>query len=200
MSRDMLQPTSAELAGRDFEGAESAGVAGVIANSGPVCFDDVDPAILKAKTLLGQLEQTAKGHGYQSFSEMQRRLVKDREDLNSESRYQLLKKIAPTFHEAEGAARQALPGTDATGLLAIQDVVRSVSRLIRVLLLGYTVEEREELADRMKAERAAEVDSAMARTCAETNHQAALTRITAAAEASSMDRTVSGLLPSRGLP
>lgn len=187
MSRELRQAYPGELARQDYGEPETAPAAYAKENAGATFVEDGDPNIAKAKNLLEQLEQTAKGHGYRSFSEMQRRLLEDREELNSESRYRLLKQIAPTLHEADGYTTKApLPPADATGLLAIQDIVKSVSRLVRVLLVGYTHDELEELADRMKAERAVEVDSAMAQCSAETNHQAALSRVAATARASTL--------------
>lgn len=172
---------------RPSQTPEIARIARVIESAEPPLVEDPDPFISKAMSLMAQLDQTAKGHGYQSFWEMQRRLGENREELDKEGRYQLLKRIAPALHEAEEyTAKRVLPGADATGLLAIQDLVRSVARLIRVLLVGYTPEEREELADRIRAERAVDVDSAMAQSAAETNHQPALYRVAATAQASSL--------------
>lgn len=191
MSGDMLQASTKNLAGCDSEKPEMASIASVIESSNAAFVVDHDPDIFKAKSLLEQLEQTAKGHGYHSFSEMQRRLVEDRDDLNSESRYQLLKRFAPALHEAGGyATKRVLPGVDATGLLAIQEIAKSVARLIRVLLVGYTHEEREELADRMKAERAVEVESAMAQRESEISHHAVLNQMAAMAHALSLDAKV----------
>lgn len=149
--------------------------------------DDGDPDIGKAADLLAQLEQTARGHGFRNFAEMQRRLVEEREEPDPENRFQLLKRLAPALHDADQyAKRRTLPAIDASGLVAIQDIIKSVSRLVRVLLVGYTPDEREELADRIKAERALEVDSAMAQSSAETQHQTALGRISAMACAPSI--------------
>jgi hypothetical protein len=163
----------------------------VLENVGSARTADVDSDVRAAADLQTLLEQTARGHGFHSFAEMERRLVAEREGLDQESRYQLLKRLAPALHEAdEHAQGRTLPEIDASGLVALQDLIKSVARLIRILLLGYTHEEQEELAERMKAERAINADSAMAQSSAEAHHRASLGRVAAMARDFSRDQKV----------
>lgn len=137
-----------------------------------------DPDMAKAVDLQHVLEQTARANGYPSYAEMQRRIVEQGEDLEHEAKYQALKKLAPAQHDAdEHLKKRSLPAVDITGLVAIQDMVQSMARLIRILLVGYTDAEREELADRMKAERAIEVDSTVGQRRAIDSHEIALERL-----------------------
>lgn len=137
-----------------------------------------DPDMAKAVDLQHVLEQTARSNGYRSYAEMQRRIVEQGEDLEHEAKYQALKRLAPAHHDAnEHLKKRSLPAVDITGLVAIQDMVKSIARLIRILLVGYTDAEREELADRMKAERALEVDSIVGQRRAIDSHEIALERL-----------------------
>lgn len=190
----MLEARGNGGAGLDLEKSGTRGGRNVGYRGNPRASErDLD--IAKATDLLAQLEQTARGHGYHDFSEMQRRVVEEREKLGPENQYQLLKRIAPALHEADQyVKRRTLPGVDATGLVAIQDMIKSVSRLIRVLLLGYTLEEREELADRIKAERAAEIDSAVGISFGEARHRTALNRISRSVFTQSLGARMTRLL------
>jgi hypothetical protein len=180
-----------ELTGREVEKLQGARVEGLLEDAGSARRADVDPDVAMAADLQALLEQTARGHGFHSFVEMERRLIAEREELDPENRYQLLKGLAPALHEVdEYGKRRTLPEIDASGLVAIQDLTKSVARLIRVLLLGYSPEEQEELAGRMKAERAIDADSAMGQSSGETDHQASLEWMGAMARGFSRDPKV----------
>ncbi|WP_157991681.1 hypothetical protein [Caldimonas tepidiphila] len=138
-----------------------------------------DPLLAHAADLQRQLEETARAHGYCSYTEMQRKLAEEREELEPEQKAVLLKRLAPIAHDAE-QHRASLPDIDATGLPAVQDLARSVARLVRVLLFGYTEEEIKELTDRMEAEQAAALESPAAQNKRRQQHEAAIERLAAA--------------------
>lgn len=111
------------------------------------------PLLARAAELENALERLAAAHGYPSYTAMRQRLAHEGARLNARSRDRLLRDLRRLAPDVE-RVQQALPATDATGLVAIHDLVKSVARLIRVLLVGYTEEEMHELADRAKAGRA----------------------------------------------
>lgn len=129
------------------------------------------------------LEETARAHGYATYTDMERHLAEEGAQLEMEERGEILRRLSRVKHDAdEVRERPALPPVDATGLVAISEIARSVARMIRVLLLGYTADEVEELSARMKAERAIEMKSAAGHRGLEIDHQLVLDRLDEAAE------------------
>lgn len=114
----------------------------------------------EADQLQASLDEVARAHGYLSYAQMQQRITADLESLDKKSRTNLLKKLLPlSASPAKAASGVALPPADLTGLTPVPDMARSLARLIRVLLLGYTEEELDELSDRIKAVRGQRVEA-----------------------------------------
>jgi DNA integrity scanning protein DisA with diadenylate cyclase activity len=112
-----------------------------------------EPLLARAAELENALGRMAAAHGYPSYAHMRQRLAVEGGSLSARSRARLLKdlrRLAPDVEQVQ----QALPAVDATGLVAVHDLVKSVARLIRVLLVGYTDDEVDELKSRGRAQRA----------------------------------------------
>lgn len=143
---------------------ESAGTTSLLLRS---------PEVKKAEDLQALLEQTARGHGFATFADMERRLVEEGEELEKAESEELVKRLARSKqHIDEYLSKPALPTVDLTGLVALSDMNRTVARIIRVVLLGYTHDELEELSGRMQAERAEQVNGGLA--SAEVQHEQTL--------------------------
>lgn len=93
------------------------------------------------KTIDEELDDWARAKGYRSHREMAARLEAGEIRLTREQSGRYLKELEPVAHQ--GALAAAKASVDSTGLPEIPDFVRSIARLIRVLLVGYTSEECE---------------------------------------------------------
>lgn len=124
-----------------------------------------------------QLDQTARACGYRSYLEMENCLTTQRKAVDQERAFQLLKRLAPAHHQASEQPQRLIAAVDTTGLAALADIHKAVARLIRIILLGYTDDEIGELSSRIKAERAQEVDSAVAQRRAEDDHDATIAHL-----------------------
>lgn len=148
-----------------------------------VAGEPLDSQLARMQNMRERLDLVARASGYSSYDGMVNRLGSGSAGvLDKSQRFRLLKHLAPALHEMdETVGKRTLPAVDATGLAAINDLHRSLARLIRVLLIGYTPDELDELADRMKAERANLLDGAAQIRRAEASHSDGLARLDAAA-------------------
>lgn len=130
------------------------------------------------------LKKTIETLEYGTYSDMERVLDEEGAQLEEDERHDLLKRLARAEHGANAILKTGppMPPVDATGLVAIGDIARSVARLIRVILLGYAPDEVEELTARMQAERTASVDSEASGRELESNHQLILDRLDGASD------------------
>jgi hypothetical protein len=93
------------------------------------------------KTIDQELDDWARAKGFQSHREMARRLEAGEIRLTRDQSRRYLKELQPVADQ--GALAAAKAAVDSTGLPEVADFVRSIARLIRVLLVGYTSEESE---------------------------------------------------------
>lgn len=145
--------------------------------SGEVPDDDGALTAL-AVSLEKQLDQAARASGFLSYTDMQRNLAAEGEHLDRSRRQALLKRLVPVHEDlTQHASKRKLPPVDAAGLVAIADMARSVARLIRILLVGYTADEVEELTSRMAAERAVELDGPTSQAQSMQDHDTSIARL-----------------------
>lgn len=140
--------------------------------------DDDAALTALAASLEKQLDQAARASGFLSYTDMQRHLEAEGERLDKSRRQALLKRLVPLHEDVtQHASKPKLPPVDAAGLVAVADMARSVARLIRILLVGYTADEVEELRSRMAAERTAELDGPASQAQAMQDHETSMARL-----------------------
>jgi hypothetical protein len=93
------------------------------------------------KTIDEELDDWARAKGFESHREMAARLEAGQVRLSRGQSRRYLKELEPVVDQ--GALAAAKASVDSTGLPEVADFVRSIARLIRVLLLGYTSAECE---------------------------------------------------------
>lgn len=106
--------------------------------------------LARAELLEHQLEQLARSNGYSSYAEMRERLEQGNLP-DRKTRARLRQQLRELTAQEASVGGSPTPVVDATGLVAINDIIRSVARLIRILLVGYTEDEVRELLDRKSA-------------------------------------------------
>ena len=87
----------------------------------------------------------AQANGYVSFAATYETIINQKHSVPARARRRLLKELVPV-------SRSTKERTDLVGLPHFADVVASVARMIRVLLLGYTAEESDFLQSRARLE------------------------------------------------
>lgn len=98
------------------------------------------------KSLEDELDAWARSKGYPSHRAMASQLEDGRAVLPRDQSRRYLRELEPIADRASEAAANA--AVDATGLPPVQDFIRSLARMVRVLLLGYTPEECEFIQNR----------------------------------------------------
>jgi hypothetical protein len=93
------------------------------------------------KTIDQELDDWARAKGFLSHREMATRLEAGEIRLTRDQSRRYLKELEPVADQ--GALAAAKAAVDSTGLPEVADFVRSIARLIRVLLVGYTSAETE---------------------------------------------------------
>jgi hypothetical protein len=93
------------------------------------------------KTIDEELDDWARAKGFKSHREMAARLKAGDVRLSRDQSRRYLKELEPVADQ--GALAAARASVDSTGLPEVPDFVKSIARLVRVLLLGYTSDERE---------------------------------------------------------
>lgn len=93
------------------------------------------------KTIDEELDDWARAKGFKSHREMATRLEAGEVRLSRDQSRRYLKELEPVADQ--GALAAAKASVDSTGLPEVPDFVRSIARLIRVLLIGYTSDECE---------------------------------------------------------